>query len=479
MLLTARHLRPFVLFLLTFALVFTASAQPGTARMQEENTTPSLMRFSSAPSVPDAGLQAIVDGVVGELPGTWGVAVKKLDTGQYASFNADGQQVSASLYKLWVLSELYRQVDEGTVSLDSRETVTAADAAYDVQTGELRLPPGSDVQISRAAYLMVTLSDNTAASLLVRVLGPGNISRFMSRNGLSDSVFNWEADNGPYTTPNDMLRLLEMLATSRMVDARSSSEMVDLMLGQQINNLLPPGLPDDTQIAHKTGALDYLLHDAAIVYGASGPYILVAMSSKLPDYGIAWDAMPALSKQVDAYFNSRPTAPARYFPETRQAVGHDFLKFWQEYGGADTFGLPIAPERMSNGRVMQQFERARFEWGPASRGVPSGSANVVLGMLGEERAAKLGLSWPRGEDTGKGRFFEETGQSLTGEFYDYWLNHGGERVFGLPISPAAEMQSPADDKMYMTQWFQRARMELRSDGSVVLALLGQEMAPSR
>ena len=475
---SARRLRPFVLFFIAFALIFTAWAQPGTAHMQADDEAAPLMRFSSAPSVPDAGLQAIVDGVVGELPGTWGVAVKKLDTGQYAAFNADGQQTSASLYKLWVLSELFRQVAEGTVSLDSRETVTAEDAAYDVQTGELRLPPGSDVQISRAAYLMVTLSDNTAASLLVRVLGPDNISRFMSRNGLSHSIFDWEADDGPFTTPNDMLKLLEMLATSRMVDAQSSKEMVDLMLGQQINNLLPPGLPDGTPIAHKTGALDYLLHDAAIVYGASGPYIIVAMSSKLPDYGIAWDAMPALSKQVDAYFNSRPAAPVRYFPETRQAVGHDFLKFWQEYGAAETFGLPIAPESLVDGRVTQQFERARFEWDSASAG--GGQPNVSLGNLGEERAAKLGLSWPRGQDTGEGRFFEETGQSLAGEFYTYWLNRGGERVFGLPISPAAEMQSPADDKMYVTQWFQRARMELRADGSgVVLALLGREMAPSR
>lgn len=477
MLLSARRPRPFVLFFLALALVFTASAQAGTAHMQAEDETTALMRFGSAPTVPDAGLQAIVDGVVGELPGTWGVAVKKLDTGQYASFNADGRQVSASLYKLWVLGELFRQVAEGTVSLDSRETVTAEDAAYDVLTGELRLPAGSDVQIARAAYLMVTLSDNTAASLLVRVLGPGNISRFMSRNGLSDSVFDWEADEGPFTTPNDVLKLLEMLATSRVVDAQSSSEMVDLMLGQQINNLLPSGLPDDTPMAHKTGALEDLLHDAGIVYGASGPYILVAMSSELPDYGIAWDAMPALSEQVDAYFNAHPTAPARYFHETRQVVGHHFLKFWQEYGGADTFGLPIAPESLADGRVTQQFERARFEWDPASVG--GGQPTVTLGNLGEERAAKLGLSWPRGEDTGEGRFFEGTGQSLAGEFYTYWLNHGGERVFGLPISPAAEMQSPADDKMYMTQWFQRARMELRGDGSVVLALLGREMAPSR
>jgi hypothetical protein len=131
---------------------------------------------------------------------------------------------------------------------------------------------------------------------------------------------------------------------------------------------------------------------------------------------------------------------------------------------------------MSGGSVTQQFEYARFEWDAEGSGEGS-HPNVSLGRLGEERARQLGLSWPRSEDIGDGRFFEETGQSVTGDFYAYWLNNGGERVFGLPISPAAEMKSPADNKVYLTQWFQRARMELHSDGSeVVLAPLGNELA---
>ncbi|MDQ3929728.1 MAG: class A beta-lactamase-related serine hydrolase [Chloroflexota bacterium] len=478
MLLSARRVRRTLIFL-SLVLVLASLPQPGRSFAQTDADAQDLMLLGSAPTVPDASLQAIVDGVVGQLPGKWGVAVKKLDTGQYASFNADVQQVSASLYKLWVLGELYRQVAEGTVSLDNRATVTSEDAAYDVLTGELRLPPGSEVQIARAAYLMVTLSDNTAASLLVRVLGAANVSRFMSRAGLSNSVFDWEGDEGPFTTPNDMLRLLELLATSHLVDATSSREMVDLMLGQQINNLLPEGLPDTARMAHKTGALEDLLHDAGIVYTSSGPYIIVAMSSELPDYGVAWEAMPSLSKQVHAYFTAREAAPARYFQGTRQVVGHDFLKFWHEFGGAETFGLPIGAERMSDGRLVQQFERARFEWHPGRTGAGGERPGVSLGLLGEERARQLRLTWPRAQDSGEGRYFEETGQTLAGDFYDFWLNNGGERVFGLPISPAAEMQSPADDKMYLTQWFQRARMELHKDGSgIVLAALGREVAPS-
>src|SRR5437870_1781626 len=74
--------------------------------------------YGSAPDAPDSALQSIVEDVVKDLPGTWGVAVKKLDTGQYAVYNGDVQQVSASLYKMWVLCELFRQARAGIVTLD-------------------------------------------------------------------------------------------------------------------------------------------------------------------------------------------------------------------------------------------------------------------------------------------------------------------------------------------------------------------------
>lgn len=439
--------------------------------------------YSSAPDAPDSELQAIVDDVVSELPGTWGVIVKKLDTGQYAAFQPDVQQVSASLYKMWVLAELYRQVKEGAVDLDGYASVTGEDAYYDILIGESRLPVGSDITIRQAAKLMIQLSDNTSSALLVRVLGPDNINRFMRQNGLTKSILDWRSGGDNLTTPIDVLRVMELIATSRMVDAESSRDMIQTMLGQQINNLLPPGLPDGTEIAHKTGALDNLLHDAGIVYSPAGPYVIVAMSSELDDFGTAWRAMPELSERVYEYFTTRPASPSLYFPETRQSVSHDFLKLWQGQGGLDAFGFPIGAEQMKGDTLVQQFERARFEWLPENAGAGGAQPQVGLSNLGQERAAALGLSWPRGSDPGTGKYFPGTGQAVTGEFYDYWLNNGAERVFGMAISPAQNMNSPSDGKSYMTQWFERARMEIHPDlpagKRVVLGTLGSEDAAGR
>ena len=75
------------------------------------------------------------------------------------------------------------------------------------------------------------------------------------------------------------------------------------------------------------------------------------------------------------------------------------------------------------------------------------------------------------------------GRELTGDFLDYWQNHGGERVFGWPISPAVRMANPSDGNTYLTQWFQRARMEyhpeLPQGHNIILGTLGTELYQSR
>ena len=397
-------------------------------------------------------------------------------------FNGDVQQVSASLYKLWVLGDLYQQASDGDLDLDGYATVTYDDAYFDTLVNDLRLPAGSSITFRRAAYQMITVSDNTAAALLVRNLGPDNINAFMGQIGLNHSVLNWSGNGDNLTTPLDVLHEMELIATSHMVDADSSADMLNIMLDQQINNRLPVDLPDEARIAHKTGDLNGLLHDAGIIYGPSGPFVIVAMSSGLDRLDEAFWNMPVLARRVYDYFNSQPSSPARYFPETRQTVGHDFLKFWNEYGGLQTFGYPIGPEQVQGNMLVQPFERARFELHPENAEAGGAHPTVVLGLVGQERASQLGLSWAASPNDGKGIYFDATSQELTGDFLYYWQNHGGERAFGWPISPAVDMVNTADGKTYLTQWFQRTRMEfhpeLPAGQRIVLGALGTELAAS-
>lgn len=444
---------------LVFVLADALGAGTASAAMQlslrPEDAVPVL--YSSAPDRPDPALQDIVNDVIADQPGTWGVVVKKLDTGQYASFGADTQQVSASLYKLWVLAELYRQARMGQVSLDG------PDGLRDLATS------------------MIQWSSNYAAESLVNILGPGNVNANMQRLGLGDSVLDWSGYGDNLTTASDVAHWLELLATSRIVDAASSREMIGLMLGQQINDRLPQGLPGGTPFAHKTGDLDLLRHDAGIVYAPSGPYVIVCMSSNIPSYYTGTLAQIELSRRVYNYFAGSAGSPFRYFPETNLSVGNGFFKFWNTQGSLPLYGYPLTPEISQQGLTVQWFERARLEWHPElASGAPSQfEPGVVLGLVGVERATQLGLRWADSKPSGAGQYFDQTHQEITGDFLRYWREHGGKREFGYPISPALNMVSPSDGKTYLTQWFERARFEwhpeLPGGPGVVLGRLGAEL----
>lgn len=467
---TMRVLAALSLTLATITGLWAGTWEAGAA-------TPPYMFYGSAPATPDAALQKIVEEAVGDLPGVWGVAVKKLDTGQYASFNGDRQHVSASLYKLWVLNELFRQAKAGIVDLDGYASVTGGDTYYDSLQGGARYVPGAALTLRQAAYMMVTVSDNTTALMLVRILGPDNVNRFMRQNGLTRSYLDWGVGDN-LTTPNDILRDLELIATSQMVDAEASKQMMEILLDQTVNNLLAPGLPRGTPFGHKHGSLGGRLHDAGVVYGPSGPFVIVAMSSGLSSYSTAYNGMPELMRRVYAYFNSEGQNPSLRFAQTGQTVEGDLLRFWHANGGVKQFGYPIGPASKRGDLLVQPFERARLELHPESAKSGGPYPRVLLGLVGQERAAQLNLSWPTSQKPVGAKFFPATGQGIGEDFYGYWVNNGGERIFGYPISPAAEMTNPTNGKKYLTQWFQRARMELHPElpagQRVLLGLLGTE-----
>ncbi len=81
------------------------------------------------------------------------------------------------------------------------------------------------------------------------------------------------------------------------------------------------------------------------------------------------------------------SANVRYFPETGQLVSHAFLEFFDQKGGLDSFGLPISPELVEEGVVVQYFQRARFQYNPQMAGTPY---VVQLGLIGDEYLMLMG-----------------------------------------------------------------------------------------
>ena len=448
------------------------AARPGAphsdlaAAPPQANAVPLL--YSSAPDYLDAGLQNILDNALDGVPGNWAVSVKKLDTGQYAAVNGRTQTVTASLYKLFVFYAVMRQRKLGTLSLDDTVTITDADAAYDVSIGQLNWNIGDQVKISTLIDRMITVSDNTAAVALVYYIGADTVNDSLQRLGLTNTSINFSGGDN-LTTAAEYSRLLELIATDQVLDRDSCYYMIQVLLGQQLNDLLPAGLPNGTPIAHKTGTLDNMLHDAGIVYGPTGPYVITLLSWNLDDYSTAQNLMPQLSRAVYHYFNGHVAAAPRYFPETHQVVGPAFLLFYNSNGGNDTFGLPIGPETTQGDRVVQYFERARLQR-------PAAGGAVVPGPIGRELAAALGLHFdptapadPNDPDT---QWFPATKQAIGQPFLTYWRERGAQDLFGLPISNIVVEQH--DGQTVRVQYFERARFELLN-GKVQLGTIGSEL----
>jgi hypothetical protein len=149
----------------------------------------------------------------------------------------------------------------------------------------------------------------------------------------------------------------------------------------------------------------------------------------------------------------------RYFDETGHRIIGPFLTFYNSFRNPEIiFGLPITDQFNDprTGRIVQYFQKARFEWYPDN---PEG-AKVQLALLGDE----LGYNEPAPAQIPSAndpycRYFPETGHSVCNAFLAYFDDNGGVAVFGYPISEAVVVSG--NRRIY--QAFQRARMEWHPD----------------
>jgi len=224
-------------FILAASLVISGGSRPAWAGAPAQAVDPqaaapsTALLVSSAPALRDVGLGELINNAVGSAGGQWEVVVKKLDTGQSATYHSDSPIVSASLYKLFVLYEVFRQWDAGSLSLDESLPITPSAAAEDAAIGNLKFTVGSSVSIRTLLDRMIAVSDNTAAITLTRRVGLDNINRTLQAIGLTNSRLDFAGDN--LTTAGEVADLLERIAAGRAVSPEASRQMLDLLLGQE------------------------------------------------------------------------------------------------------------------------------------------------------------------------------------------------------------------------------------------------------
>ena len=229
------------------------------------------------------------------------VAFRTLDGRDELLIQPDEAFHAASTMKVPVLIELYRQARAGTLSLDDRiSVINEFHSIVDGSPFKLDTGDDSDAEIyqhigSRMSYrdlaeAMITVSSNFATNLIIEHLGAKNIQQTTDALGArgmrvlrgveDDKAFQKGLNNS--TDARSLLTLMEAIARGKAVDQAASDEMIAILKRQKFNSRIPAGLPPGTVVAHKTGEITRIQHDAAIVYAAR-PFVLIVLVRGLDD----------------------------------------------------------------------------------------------------------------------------------------------------------------------------------------------------
>jgi len=121
-------------------------------------------------------LQQQIEAIDRTSPGTLGVYVKRLDSGDTFSYGADKRWYLASTVKVLVAIALLQQVDAGKLQLRQQLTLEASDKV-DGSGPVVWSATGTRYTLDTLLDRMLGVSDNTAANMLIRVVGEDRLNQ--------------------------------------------------------------------------------------------------------------------------------------------------------------------------------------------------------------------------------------------------------------------------------------------------------------
>jgi beta-lactamase class A len=253
-----------------------------------------------------SSLEDAVTTALFESKGDYAIVIKNLKTGESYTRQPDKQYEPGSLYKLWVMATVFDQVKQGNLEEDEElsRSIAFLNSSFGISPDNAEQTSGTITQtVSQALNQMITISHNYAAMLLTEKIKLSTVKTYLETNGFNNSKVGTKGEE-PLTTASDIARFLEKVYKKELVSPEYSDKMVELMKKQEKNNKLPLYLPSGVVMAHKTGELGMVSHDAGIVYTEKGDYIIVAFSETESPKG-AEDRIGKVSEAVYQYFMSK------------------------------------------------------------------------------------------------------------------------------------------------------------------------------
>ena len=249
--------------------------------------------------------------VAASFPGRVGVFVRNVETGAESGVNADDQFPMASTYKVAIMVQVFREAEAGHLSLSQRVTLGPGDR----RLGSGLFPymdTGLNPTIHDLILLMITVSDNEATDLLLKMVGAKNVTALLKQLGIdgmrvdrsteeiigsyleaADPKFRGVSgaelaahperfpaltaeatekadkaiveDPRDHASPRAMAELLTKIVKNQAASEKSCADMLGIMQAQQLRTRIQRYL-ENIPTATKNGTIGYATNDVGVVY---------------------------------------------------------------------------------------------------------------------------------------------------------------------------------------------------------------------
>jgi beta-lactamase class A len=231
---------------------------------------------------------------------------------------------AASTMKVPVMMEIYRQAEKGKYSLNDslliknefKSIIDGSPYSMDIsEDGGDRLYSmiGSKESIRALVKEMIVFSGNLATNLLIEMAGAENVQKFIQSIGAKDikvlrgveDIKAYRAGKSNTTTAKDLAIIFQAIYNGPYWTEESRKEMLDILLEQHFRSKIPAKLPAEVKIAHKTGSITQIDHDAGIIFAPDYlPYVLVVLTKGFEDHEEAQESIADISHMVYEWYTA-------------------------------------------------------------------------------------------------------------------------------------------------------------------------------
>lgn len=232
------------------------------------------------------------------------VALHDAETGLELHYKADRWFHAASTIKVPILLGVFAAIDRGDLLPHSRVHVrnrflsVVEGVPFRVESGRdansaVHNAIGKMMRVDELAYHMITTSSNLATNLLLGVIGPDSVNRTLKELDVDDGIelkrgvedeLAFDKGISNMVTADGLLRILVLLSEGKAFSPALSRRMMDILHGQEFNQGIPARLPKGARVAHKTGEISTVAHDAGVIYlPKRKPYVLVILTEWAPE----------------------------------------------------------------------------------------------------------------------------------------------------------------------------------------------------